>query len=248
MACSQAIRLQGSEYANGGHHDSQELLDWCLQKLSEANNRVKATPPASSPHSVPSQTSKATSPPASSAVSEVLSTEPTSAQSEGRVSCAAAGDGTSPISQAQTDASAKGQGRGSRAAAGEGASPLSQAQIDASAKGQGRAGRAAGVEGISPRSQPQTDAPAKGQGRAGRSAAAEFVSPRSQARAEASAKWQEGLAREASAVLDIFQGQLQSCVVCSVCGTMSFTYEAFTSLQVAPHKDGALLSCWFGSP
>jgi hypothetical protein len=145
--------LQGFDYADGRHHDSQEFLNWCLQKLSEANNRIKA--PKGTPQSTPSQTNnKAASPPASLAVSEAPSTGP---PSEGRLSRAAADCGSTC------------------------------------------------------------------------------------AQAEASAKWQEGLAREASAVLDVFQGQLQSCVVCSVCGTTSYTYEAFTSLQVAPHKDGVLL-------
>jgi hypothetical protein len=235
--CLTQALLQGYEYANGGHHDSQELLNWCLQKLSEANNRVKPTPPASFPQSLPSQASKVASPPASLAASEVPSTEP---PSEGRAS-RATGEGASPLSQAPTEASARGQGRESRAAGSEGISPRSQAQTEASVKTQGRVSRAAAGDGASPQSQVQAEASAKGQGRASRAGAADFVSPRSQAQAEASAKWQEGLAREASAVLDTFQGQLQSCVVCSVCGTMSFMYEAFTSLQVAPHKDGVLL-------
>ena len=136
--------VQGAEYANGGHHDSQELLNWCLQKLSEANNRVAAT--AASP-----------------------------AAATPRVADAAP--------QAQS------------------AAPAASIAGDASPE----------------------------------HPASEHMSPRQQAEAE----WRGALARESSAIVDWFQGQLQSCVVCSRCDKPSYTYEAFTSLAVAPHKDSA---------
>jgi ubiquitin C-terminal hydrolase len=121
--------LQGADYCNGGHHDSQELLNWFLQILSEANNRVKM---------VPSVTSSAA----------VAVTAPSS-----------------------------------------------------------KHGVLGAVDELAER------------------------------------QWQADLARESSVIHDVFQGQTQSCVVCCKCGTTSSTYETFTSLQVALHKDSAPPFC-----
>jgi hypothetical protein len=52
--------------------------------------------------------------------------------------------------------------------------------------------------------------------------------------------WDAHQAREASPVSDIFQGQLESCVVCGKCSTTFHTYEPFMDLSLSLSKEGAL--------
>ena len=65
--------------------------------------------------------------------------------------------------------------------------------------------------------------------------------------AKAEAAWAALRRRDASPVSDLFQGQLQSCVVCSKCGGRFTTYELFweLSLPLVP-KPGSTLSLLFG--
>ena len=51
--------------------------------------------------------------------------------------------------------------------------------------------------------------------------------------------WQQHLQRNRSCVVDLFQGQLCSVVTCNECGSISRTYDPFTSLSLplATHHD-----------
>jgi ubiquitin C-terminal hydrolase len=56
--------------------------------------------------------------------------------------------------------------------------------------------------------------------------------------AKAQRMWDLQQAREASPVSDLFQGQLESAVVCSKCQTTFHTYEPFMDLSLSLNKEG----------
>ena len=56
--------------------------------------------------------------------------------------------------------------------------------------------------------------------------------------AKAARQWEGQQAREASPISDVFQGQLESCVVCSKCQGTFHTYEPFMDLSLSLNKEG----------
>lgn len=56
--------------------------------------------------------------------------------------------------------------------------------------------------------------------------------------AKAERLWEVQQSREASPLSDLFQGQLESCVVCSKCQTTFYTYEPFMDLSLSLNKEG----------
>jgi Ubiquitin carboxyl-terminal hydrolase len=155
--------LQGTDYCNGGQHDSQEVLNWFLQILSEAHNRAAPPKPAV-----------------------------TGAAAAAAAGAPAAPDANSTATESSTTDTASAAFSGPRSV--EGSDKASAAEAPADPLG----------------------------------AAAELA-------------WSAEQARESSVVHDLFRGQSQSCVVCNKCGTASYTYETFTSLQVSLHKEGTNL-------
>lgn len=57
--------------------------------------------------------------------------------------------------------------------------------------------------------------------------------------------WQVQQAREASPLSDTFQGQLESCVVCTKCQSTFYTYEPFMDLSLSLNKEGVSLEAVF---
>lgn len=62
--------------------------------------------------------------------------------------------------------------------------------------------------------------------------------------AKAQRLWELQQAREASPVSDLFQGQLESTVVCCKCQTTFHTYEPFMDLSLSLSKEGACKGPW----